>query len=284
MLTVEVGWSLVRSSLGIERNTAMSEKREHQIHKLGIKSPKEQKLKRKFRTYAGSALMMLAGLTGTAGKASTVQAKGKIGGFGKKIAERIHNTAKKVKSGGNFRLLNIYNSLAQSNPKLAQQLNNRTEGEASWYGGFFHGRKTAMGTVYNKNEMTAAHRTLKLGTWVRVTNVANNESVIVQVTDRGPYVANRILDLSERAATEIGYKDKGVGKVKMQVLGLEKPVETDGGTMYTQEVVGSNPLFADVDGTSENLTPSTVPMNDDSYESIMTSVRYNPLNPFEVMS
>jgi rare lipoprotein A len=258
----------------------MSEKREHQLHQPGKKTPKKAKLKGKMRLYAGSALLMLAGLTGQTQK-SAVQAKGKEGkaskSFGKKVSERLHSTAKKVKSGGNFRLLNIYNNLTKSNPKLAHELNNRTVGEASWYGGFFHGRKTAMGTTYNKNELTAAHRTLKLGTWVRVTNLANNESVIVQVTDRGPYVANRILDLSERAATDIGYKDKGVGHVKMEVLGSQKPIETDAGTLYAEEVVGSSPLFAGIEGAAEIL--GTVPMSDPDYEDILRAIRYNPLVP-----
>jgi rare lipoprotein A len=84
----------------------------------------------------------------------------------------------------------------------------------------FHGRKTAMGTTYNMNAMTAAHRTLPLGTWVKVTNERNGKSAIVQVTDRGPYVANRIMDLSAAAAKSLGYKDAGTTQISMQVLGM----------------------------------------------------------------
>ena len=73
-------------------------------------------------------------------------------------------------------------------------------GLASWYGPPYAGRKGADGTVYNENAMTAAHLTLPLGSMVRVTNLANNESVVVKITDRGPFVRGRIIDLSLAAA------------------------------------------------------------------------------------
>jgi len=132
---------------------------------------------------------------------------------------------RQVKSGGQFRLLNIYNSLKASNPALINAMNNAKQGLASWYGGMFHGRKTAMGTTYNMNAMTAAHRTLPLGTWVKVTNERNGKSAIVQVTDRGPYVANRIMDLSSAAATQLGYKSSGTTQITMQILGKNPNVE-----------------------------------------------------------
>jgi rare lipoprotein A (peptidoglycan hydrolase) len=138
---------------------------------------------------------------------------------GKNLADRIGAKIRQVKAGGQFRLLNIYNSLRASNPNLVDAMNSAKEGLASWYGGMFHGRKTAMGTVYNMNAMTAAHRTLPLGTWVRVTNQQNGRSAIVQVTDRGPYVANRIMDLSYAAATKLGYANAGTANIAMKVIG-----------------------------------------------------------------
>jgi rare lipoprotein A len=137
----------------------------------------------------------------------------------------LANKLRQVKSGGQFRLLNIYNSLKASNPTLINAMNNAKQGLASWYGGMFHGRKTAMGTIYNMNAMTAAHRTLPLGTWVKVTNDQNGKSAIVQVTDRGPYVANRIMDLSAAAATKLGYKNAGTTHISMQVLGSNPNAE-----------------------------------------------------------
>jgi len=138
---------------------------------------------------------------------------------GKNLADRIGAKIRQVKAGGQFRLLNIYNSLRASNPNLVDAMNSAKEGLASWYGGMFHGRKTAMGTVYNMNAMTAAHRTLPLGTWVKVTNQQNGRSAIVQVTDRGPYVANRIMDLSYAAATKLGYANAGTANIAMKVIG-----------------------------------------------------------------
>ncbi|MDP4200009.1 MAG: septal ring lytic transglycosylase RlpA family protein [Bacteroidota bacterium] len=106
-----------------------------------------------------------------------------------------------------------------TNPTLIYAMNSATQGLASWYGGMFHGHKTAMGTTYNMYAMTAAHRSLPLGTWVQVTNEQNGKSAIVQVTDRGPYVANRIMDLSYAAAQKLGYASSGTTHISMKVIG-----------------------------------------------------------------
>ena len=86
-------------------------------------------------------------------------------------------------------------------------------GNASWYGTKFHGKRTANGEIYNMYAMTAAHKTLPIPSYVRVTNVANNRSVIVRVNDRGPFHGNRIIDLSYTAAKKLGYADTGVASV-----------------------------------------------------------------------
>lgn len=91
-----------------------------------------------------------------------------------------------------------------------------SSGIASWYGGKFHGRKTASGETYNQNALTAAHRTLPFGTRVRVTG-ANGKSVVVRINDRGPFVGGRIIDLSRAAANSLGIN--GLGRVKIAVLG-----------------------------------------------------------------
>ena len=91
-------------------------------------------------------------------------------------------------------------------------------GTASWYGPRFHGKKTANGEVFNQNKLTAAHRTLPLGTTVEVTNVTNGKSVEVKINDRGPYVNGRVIDLSRAAAVRLGMKDAGVAKVQIEVL------------------------------------------------------------------
>jgi rare lipoprotein A (peptidoglycan hydrolase) len=93
-------------------------------------------------------------------------------------------------------------------------------GTASWYGNEFHGRKTNNGEIFDQNALTCAHRTLPFNTYLRVTFLETNESVIVRVNDRGPHVKGRILDLSKGAAEEIGLRPHGLGEVKVEVLAL----------------------------------------------------------------
>jgi rare lipoprotein A len=92
-------------------------------------------------------------------------------------------------------------------------------GRASWYGPGFHGRRTANGERYNQYGYTAAHRTLPLGTKVRVTNVRNGKSVVVRINDRGPFIGGRVIDLSAGAAKAIGMIGSGVAQVRIEVLG-----------------------------------------------------------------
>jgi rare lipoprotein A len=89
-------------------------------------------------------------------------------------------------------------------------------GRASWYGGKFQGRATASGEAFDMNGMTAAHRTLPLGSWVRVTNLRNKKSVVVRINDRGPVPADRVLDLSQAAAHVLGFS--GTASVKLELL------------------------------------------------------------------
>jgi rare lipoprotein A len=92
------------------------------------------------------------------------------------------------------------------------------QGEASWYGVPFHGRQASNGEIYDMNKLTAAHRTLPFETMVRVTNEKNGKSTVVRITDRGPFVNNRIIDLSYAAAREIESIGPGVVPVRLEVL------------------------------------------------------------------
>ena len=96
-------------------------------------------------------------------------------------------------------------------------------GVSSWYGDEFHGKQTSNGEIYNSGALTAAHQTLPLPSIVRVTNLENGKSVLVRVNDRGPFAKSRIIDVSERAAELMGYKDKGTAVVKVEFL----PKETE---------------------------------------------------------
>jgi rare lipoprotein A len=102
-------------------------------------------------------------------------------------------------------------------------------GLASWYGPPYAGRKGADGNVYDQNAMTAAHLTLPMGTLVRVTNLANNQSVVVRITDRGPFVRGRIIDLSLAAAKATGVYRAGVAKVRVEAYAA--PVKSNANTI-----------------------------------------------------
>ena len=112
--------------------------------------------------------------------------------------------------------------VAQSNPRLSSGKITRTTkpyqvGNASWYGKQFHGRTTASGEDFDMFELTAAHRRLPLGTYVKVTNLRNGKWVIVRVNDRGPYVGSRIMDLSYSAARMLNFRD-GVERVRLDLV------------------------------------------------------------------
>ena len=98
-------------------------------------------------------------------------------------------------------------------------------GGATFYSDSFHGKKTANGERYNKNEFTAAHRSLPLGTIVRVTNLSNGNNLLVRINDRGPFIKGRMLDLSKAAAKALGFKSRGHDAV---VLREVLPARADG--------------------------------------------------------
>jgi len=101
-------------------------------------------------------------------------------------------------------------------------------GIASWYGPSFHSRHTSNGEIYDMNSLTAAHRTLPFNSIVRVTNVSSGQSVVVRVTDRGPFVAGRVIDLSRAAAKQIDIERPGTARVQLEVLSSPAPIAIGG--------------------------------------------------------
>lgn len=113
----------------------------------------------------------------------------------------------------------------------------RQEGDASWYGRKFHGRRTSNGEVYDMYGMTAAHKTLPIPSYVRVTNKRNGRSVVVRVNDRGPFHGSRIIDLTYTAASKLGFVNQGTAPVTVEVI-------TPGQTLATAAPIEAKPAQA----------------------------------------
>ena len=117
----------------------------------------------------------------------------------------------------------------------------KQRGVASWYGEDFHGRTTASGEFYDMHELTAAHRTLPLGTVVRIVNVVNGNHVTIRINDRGPYVHGRILDVSYAAAKGLGMVQDGVSAIQLEVVG--KNISESGMTLSPVRMAERRKLF-----------------------------------------
>lgn len=121
-------------------------------------------------------------------------------------------------------------------------------GIASWYGADFHGGKTANGERYNQYALTAAHKTLPLGSIVRVENLSNGKKVTVRINDRGPFIAGRIIDLSKAAAKKIDMHDDGITKVRVTLIKV-----ASNGTS-AQAASSDNKILADDDTNASQYT------------------------------
>ncbi|MEN8244726.1 MAG: septal ring lytic transglycosylase RlpA family protein [Thermodesulfobacteriota bacterium] len=126
---------------------------------------------------------------------------------------------------------------------VSDATNFRQKGKASWYGKKFHGRKTSSGEIYDMHAITAAHKTLPLGTYVRVHNLSNSNSIEVRINDRGPFVRGRIIDLSYAAATKLDIVGPGTAPVEIVALGKAGASNS-----------GSSPGYVPIDYYSGNFT------------------------------
>ncbi len=122
--------------------------------------------------------------------------------------------------------VSVFNVTAQQDSTKPKKSNSKSKiqyGLASFYSNKFNGRKTANGEIFNNQKLTAAHNTLPLGTYVRVTNLRNKRSVVVKINDRLHHKNKRIIDLSRVAATKLGFIKSGLTRVKVEVLGKKPP-------------------------------------------------------------
>ena len=149
----------------------------------------------------------------------------------------------------------------------------RAEGLASWYGDDFHGRLTANGEVFDMTSLTAAHPTLPMPSYARVTNLSNGKSLVVRVNDRGPYHNNRLIDVSNKAAELLDFKGNGVARVRVEYVGRAPLEGSDDrqleATLRTGvpapapslvRVASARPFLPDVTGTSRGVFRGEVPL------------------------
>lgn len=160
--------------------------------------------------------------------------------------------------GGVYKVGTPYTALGQRyTPE--ENYNYSETGMASWYGPDFHKKRTANGEIYNMRAITAAHRTLPLPSIVRVTNLENGKSIIARVNDRGPYVKNRIIDLSQKGAELLGYKMQGTAKVKVEILEKESRALKEAmlAADNTSKNYKNNPVkYGNANEVAQNSAPS----------------------------
>jgi rare lipoprotein A len=176
-------------------------------------------------TVAGIALLLAncAGDPGRQQRQLSAQNAREIGAFSDarkygRASPRVANYGDAIPSGGGRDHVGRPYRVAGRVFTPRENPNYSVVGSASWYGDAFHGRKTANGEVYNKYAYTAAHPTLPLPSYLRVTNMSNGRSIIVRANDRGPFHGNRIIDVSERVATALEFKHIGTARVKVDFV------------------------------------------------------------------
>lgn len=145
-------------------------------------------------------------------------------------------------------------------------------GTSSWYGPNFHGKLTANGDIFNSQALTAAHRTLPMPSYIKVTNLENNRQLVLLVNDRGPFAKGRILDVSEKAASILGFKNQGVARVRVQILpGKTRQLLWDLG-------IGKQSAFMRYQAPSSYTASSTAPIpNFKAVAPMRYPVTKNPL-------
>lgn len=160
----------------------------------------------------------------------------------------------------------------------------RAEGVASWYGSDFHGRATANGEIFDAESISAAHPTLPLPSYVRVTNLSNGKSLIVRVNDRGPYAANRILDVSRRAARLLGFTVRGTAFVRVEYVG-RAPIEGSDDRVLEATLRDNGPAPAPNDSRLAafpivpNFPPQPAPLRNQRLASVVTAMTANDASP-----
>ncbi len=157
-----------------------------------------------------------------------------------KLSPRVVEFGEPVPKGGGVRKLGAPYVAAGRTVVPKEEPDYDRTGTASWYGALFHGRKTANGEIYDMEALSAAHPTLPLPSYVKVTHMESGRSLVVRVNDRGPFARDRIIDLSKRAAQLLGIKRNGTGAVRVTYL---KPAPLNGDDSYETAYLAAQPWY-----------------------------------------
>ena len=160
------------------------------------------------------------------------------------------------KGGGRDHIGKTYRVAGRAYTPHDRPVGSAQVGAASWYGAAFHGRKTANGEIYDRRSYSAAHPTMPLPSYARVTNIRNGASIIVRVNDRGPYHGGRIMDVSERVADALAFKAHGTGRVRVEYLGRASVAGSDDVKLAQSLSVGA-PAVASYIPTSYSVNSGT---------------------------
>lgn len=168
-----------------------------------------------------STLLRIAGVTGIALLAANCSSNVRGGidpKYGVAPSPKVVADGQPVPKGGGREMVGKPYTVA-GRTYVPNETPRASEGLASWYGANFHGRMTANGEVFDRDSIAAAHTTMPLPSYARVTNLQNGHSMIVRVNDRGPFHGNRVIDVSERAASALGFRQSGTAKVRVEYVG-----------------------------------------------------------------
>jgi rare lipoprotein A len=158
------------------------------------------------------------------------------GGRDQRLGERIIPLGQPVPKGGGYYTVGKPYEIGGEWYTPREDANYDRVGSASWYGELFHGRRTANGEIYDMDSLSAAHPTLPLPVYARVTNLNNGRSIVVRINDRGPYARDRIIDLSRRSAELLAFRSHGTATVRVKYLG---PAPLDGNDSYERRYLAS---------------------------------------------
>lgn len=160
-----------------------------------------------------------------------------------KDVSKIPNAKPKVEPPSRYGNPKSYTVFGKKYRVLNSSQNYKATGTASWYGRKFHGRRTSSGEPYDMFAMTAAHKTLPLPTYAKVKNLKNGKEIIVKINDRGPFVDDRLIDLSYTAAKKLGIYDTGTGKVQITAIDPRKHYKPSAPVLASKPAKLSKPVY-----------------------------------------